>query len=215
MTYSSSTLFLLPLKNPNFHNFFNFIYIFIFPSYFSLPRLSEPIRKTLLETPYTPPEGSTISVKAVLGHLLPSPTNLPNIGESQIRASIRDFALACALLSSSQSSTHDLVSWIPANLSASAESAIRGLSRAYSIAFGEANAKRIGGLGLDCGVVPEEKRLVVELMPEVFPSLKDAIKESSIDKLDAADEVSAASARAPVGFAVVAAHQFRWFVTQV
>ncbi|KAL0003270.1 hypothetical protein SO802_017051, partial [Lithocarpus litseifolius] len=53
-------------------------------------------------------------------------------------------------------------------------------------------------------------------MPEVLPSLKERIKESSIDKSDeGGDKVSAASARVPVGFAIVAAYQFRWFVTQV
>ena len=64
--------------------------------------------------------------------------------------------------------------------------------------------------------MPEEQRLVVELMPEVMPLLKERIKESSIDKADeGGDEVSAASARVPVGFAIVAAYQFRWFATQV
>ncbi|KAF3947405.1 hypothetical protein CMV_026455, partial [Castanea mollissima] len=82
----------------------------------------------------------------------------------------------------------------------------------YCVAFGERNAKRIGELGLDCGSAPDEKRLVVDLMPEVMPLLK----ESSIDESDeGGDEVSAASARVPVGFAIVAAYQFRWFVTQV
>jgi hypothetical protein len=65
------------------------------------------------------------------------------------------------------------------------------------------------------GLVNEEKRLVIELMPEVLPLLKDGIKESSIDKSADGDEISAASARAPVGSAIVAAYQFRWFVTQV
>lgn len=55
----------------------------------------------------------------------------------------------------------------------------------------------------------------MELMREVLPLLKDRIKESSIDKSEDGDEVSAASARVPVGFAIVAAYQFRWFVTQV
>lgn len=68
---------------------------------------------------------------------------------------------------------------------------------------------------MDCGSVPEEKRLVMELMPEVLPLLKERIKESSIDMSADGDEVSAASARTPVGFAIVAAYQFRWFVTQV
>ena len=68
---------------------------------------------------------------------------------------------------------------------------------------------------MDCASVPEEKRLVMELMPEVLPLLKERIKESSIDKSDEVHEVSAASARVPVGFAVVAAYQFRWFVNKV
>lgn len=52
-------------------------------------------------------------------------------------------------------------------------------------------------------------------MPEILPVLKDKIKESSIDKSDETDEFSAASARAPVGFAILAAYQFRWFVSQI
>lgn len=64
--------------------------------------------------------------------------------------------------------------------------------------------------------MPDEKRLAVELMPEVMPLLKERIKGSSIDKSDeGGDEVLAASAGVPVGFAIVAAYQFRWFVTQV
>lgn len=56
---------------------------------------------------------------------------------------------------------------------------------------------------------------MLELMPEVLPLLKERIKESSIDNSDESDVFSAASARAPVGFAILAAFQFRWFVTQV
>ncbi|XVF24022.1 hypothetical protein REPUB_Repub13aG0091000 [Reevesia pubescens] len=52
-------------------------------------------------------------------------------------------------------------------------------------------------------------------MPEIVPVLKENIKESSIDKSDENDEIFAASARAPVGFAILAAYQFRWFVSQV
>jgi len=64
-------------------------------------------------------------------------------------------------------------------------------------------------------MVPPEKRLLIELLPEVVLFLKERIKESSVDKSDEFDEFSAASARVPVGFAVLAAYQFRWFVTQV
>lgn len=56
---------------------------------------------------------------------------------------------------------------------------------------------------------------MLELMPEVLPLLKERIQESSIDKSDESDEFSAASARVPVGFAILAAFQFRWFITQV
>lgn len=56
---------------------------------------------------------------------------------------------------------------------------------------------------------------MLELMPEVLPFLKERIKESSIDVSDETDEFSAATARVPVGFAILAAFQFRWFVTQV
>ena len=64
-------------------------------------------------------------------------------------------------------------------------------------------------------MMTEENRLVVELMPQVLPSLKDAIQESSVDKSDEANELSATSARTPVGFAIIAVSQFRWFVTKV
>jgi hypothetical protein len=57
--------------------------------------------------------------------------------------------------------------------------------------------------------------LLIELLPEVIPFLKERIKESSVDKSDECNEFSAASARVPVGFAILAAYQFRWFVTQV
>ena len=70
-------------------------------------------------------------------------------------------------------------------------------------------------MGLDCELVPPEKRLLIELLPEVVPFLKERVKESSVDKSDEFDEFSAASARVPVGFAILAAYQFRWFVTQV
>lgn len=158
-------------------------------------------------------------MKAVLEPLLlhkPSPPN-PNIGndDDQIRSSIVNFSLACALLSSSQSSTHGFFSWIPKHLSAAADSAFRQLSIVYSVVCSERSTKKIGGLGINFGLLPDEKRLVVELVPDVLPLLKDAIKESSIDKSDECDEFSAATARLPVGFAIVAANQFRWFVTQV
>ncbi|KAL2955473.1 hypothetical protein AAZX31_18G030800 [Glycine max] len=155
-----------------------------------LLRLSTGIAESLATVPYTPHQSSNVSVKAFLEPLL-VPT-----------ATVRDFALACALISSSTAvDSSGILSWIPSNLSSLATSSFSDLSRAY-----------LGNRDL---AVPPEKRLVLELMPEVLPFLKERIKESSIDVSDETDEFSAATARVPVGFAILAAFQFRWFVTQV
>lgn len=61
-------------------------------------------------------------------------------------------------------------------------------------------------------VVDSEK---IELLPIVLPELKDRIEKSSLGKSSDAEDVSAAMARTPVGYAILAAHQLRWFVTQV
>ncbi|BBG98027.1 ARM repeat superfamily protein [Prunus dulcis] len=153
--------------------------------------LSEPISESLSKAQCTQPEGTNVSLKALLEPLLPhkQPPPSPNFNDTQLHSSIRDFTFACALLSSSQSFIHDLLSWIPKHLSAAADLAFLKLSKAYSMAY--------------------------KLMPEVLPLLKNRIKESSIDKSEDCDEVSAASARVPVGFAIAAAYQFRWFVTQI
>lgn len=192
-----------------------------------LIQLSETILNPLSQIPYTPPEGTPISPKSTLESLLSIKNSNPNpnnnaITETQLFNSIKDFTLACALLSSSQSSTHELLSWIPKNLAIEANSAFNELSNAYAESdLGARNERRISELlgvmsgGDGDGLVNEEKRLVIELMPEVLPLLKDGIKDSSIDKSADGDEISAASARAPVGSAIVAAYQFGWFVTQV
>ncbi|XP_023549283.1 uncharacterized protein At2g39910 [Cucurbita pepo subsp. pepo] len=179
-------------------------------------QFSEPIIQSLSKFCDEPSEGSNVSVKAILESLLPRKTSLPiTPTEEDIYSSIKDFALACALILSSRSSTFDLLSWIPEDLSLAAESAFRMLSKAYVSAFCDGFSKDIEEVGLDFSLIPEEKRLVVEIIPKVLPLLKENIKESSIDKSDEVDEVSAASARVPVGFAIVAAHQLAWFITQI
>ncbi|CAI0411051.1 unnamed protein product [Linum tenue] len=154
---------------------------------------TEALHRRLTHTPYAPPEGSAVSVKFVLQSLLRNPSS--GAGESQLQESIRNFVLASALLSASESSTHELLSWIPRQLAAAAAASFRDLSDVYCHG--------------------NDKRLVAELAPEVLLLLKDRIKESSIDKGTDGDEVSAASARVPVGFAILAAYQLRWFVTQI
>ncbi|XP_057981732.1 uncharacterized protein At2g39910 isoform X2 [Malania oleifera] len=185
----------------------------------NLIRLSEPIRESLQQIQYTPPEGSNISIKSMLESLLPRSTSPSNdhISEEEDRicSEIKDFSLCCAALASSEGSTHEQLSWIPKDLSFTAASAFRALSEAFFSSFDSRQSKRLGELGMDHSLVSDEKKLVVELMPEVLPSIKASIKESSIDASDEAAEISAASARVPVAYAIVAAYQFRWFATQV
>ncbi|KAE8724345.1 hypothetical protein F3Y22_tig00010533pilonHSYRG00215 [Hibiscus syriacus] len=152
----------------------------------SLPgRLSE-LKKQLLDsvlkTPYSTQETSRISTRSTLESLL-SPESY-----------IHSFALACALLSSSRSSTHELLAWIPDHLATAAETAFSDLLKACN------NAAWVG----------EKRKLIAELFPVIAPVLNDKIKESSIDKSDETDEFSAASTRA-----ILAANQFRWFVCQI
>ncbi|KAL6995881.1 hypothetical protein U1Q18_006015 [Sarracenia purpurea var. burkii] len=73
----------------------------------------------------------------------------------------------------------------------------------------------IDELGFDLSLMSEEKKLTSVLMSGVLISLKASIKDSSIEKSEDGDEISAAVARSPVVYAIVAAYQFRWFVTHV
>ncbi|KAI7742365.1 hypothetical protein M8C21_025570 [Ambrosia artemisiifolia] len=151
--------------------------------------LAGPIQESLSKTSTNPSDGSA-SVKSFLQSLLPS-TN-----ETDFHLVLTNFSLLCAALAASQTSTYDQLSWIPVSLSTSADSAFQDLQKVYSDY--------------------QNKDLLVELMPIVLPLIKSSIKESSIDKEDAdGDEVSAASARVPVAYAIVTAYQFRWFVTQI
>ncbi|KAL5998364.1 hypothetical protein ACLOJK_009304 [Asimina triloba] len=170
-----------------------------------LTRLREPIREALSIAPYAPPDGPVISVKANLLSLIPpKPTE-------NIRTEIRDFCLCCAALASA-AAANDTLSWIPGELSESATVAVSELAEAvYCASYGD-ELIGAGNSDSDFSSAPKESRLAALLMPDVLPLLKGVMKESSIGSDD--DEFSAASARAPVAEAVVAAHQLRWFVTQ-
>ncbi|KAL0303810.1 UNVERIFIED_CONTAM: hypothetical protein Sradi_6249100 [Sesamum radiatum] len=180
----------------------------------NLIRLSEPLKESLSRTPYAPPESyASVSVKSQLQSLLP---NTP-ISEAEIRIKVKNFALCCAALASSSNSTSIHLSWVPDSLSGSAVAAFKEFAQAYYDDFMHSNClMKVGELELDFGgVVESEKKLVIELMPEILPLLKSNITESAIDASDDGDGISAASARAPVAYAILAAYQFRWFVTQV
>lgn len=134
-----------------------------------------------------------------------------NNEDEDSHASIKNLALACALLSSSRSSTHELLSWIPEKLCVAGESAFHEISRDYFSDFPDSNDEKLEELVVD----GEKMRLVIELLPVVLPELKNGIDNSSIGKNSDVEDVSASMARTPVGYAVLAAHQLRWFVTQV
>ncbi|KAH9615842.1 hypothetical protein KSS87_022833 [Heliosperma pusillum] len=165
-----------------------------------LSELSQPIQQLLSTTPYNPPPSHDVSVKSLLQSLLPLQTTQIITNPSQII----DFALCCSFLSSSNNSNSPYINWVTPQLSNAAISAFRVLSKAI---FAE-NDDSDASLSL-------EQKLVIELLPKVLPLIKDKIKESSISGANEGDEISAASSRAPLGYAVVAAYQLRWFVTQV
>ncbi|XXG51595.1 hypothetical protein AAC387_Pa03g0128 [Persea americana] len=174
--------------------------------------LSNPIQQTLANTPYTPPESSTISIKSTLLDLLPKP-NSPKIDTDALRIKVRDFSLCCAALASAEDGSSPVISWVPRNLSVSAKSAFSELSQAVFCDLDGDFSRRIGDLDADLRFALNECKLAVWLMPDVLPLLKGVIKESAVDPAE--DEFYAASARVPVVSAVLAAFQFRWLVTQV
>ncbi|PKA65426.1 Uncharacterized protein AXF42_Ash005760 [Apostasia shenzhenica] len=151
-------------------------------------RLAEEIRETLVRVPYRLPEGSSVSIKSLLESLLPL-----HVGAKPINREIKDFCLCCAALASAERSESPSVYWIPKALSLLARSAMREISAAGSFIA--------------------EHEMIAELMYEVLPELKEVVKETCVDPDN--EEFLAASARAPVANAIVAAHQFRWLVAQV
>ncbi|KAK9124391.1 hypothetical protein Sjap_013993 [Stephania japonica] len=177
-----------------------------------LLKLSEPIRESLLKSNHNPPEGTNVSVKSMFESLLPD-----RVSEKAIRVEIRDFCLLCAALASAEEAKESaLLSWVPRELRTLAVTTFKEVSRVFVSKFSEVElGPRVGEFGLDFDLLSDEGKLVVELMPEVLPLLRGNIKESSIDAGDDGDEISDALARTPVACAIVAAHQFRWFVTQV
>lgn len=177
--------------------------------------MSGQLRKSISNTKYRPPEGSNVSVKSTLESLLPQNDTDSNTSETLIRIKIRDFSLLCAALASSQVATSEHLLWIPNSLAIFATSAFQELAKAFCSTYKVESLRNISELGLDLSLLSDEQKLVVELMSQVMPLLKEKVNESSIDKSDEADEISAASARAPVAYAIVAAYQLRWFVTQV
>ncbi|KAL8154381.1 hypothetical protein V2J09_012141 [Rumex salicifolius] len=181
-----------------------------------LIQLSEPVRESLLKTNYKPSESDGVCIKSELLSLLPSNSSVAE--QRDLRVELRDFALCCALLSSSSSGTSSaslsgLVSWIPSRLSFAANDAFSALAAVVCSSSDWEQSVKVEELGLELDLTAkEDERLVIDLIPDLLPLIKDTIKNSSIDGDEDGDEVSAASARTPVAYAAVASRQFRWFV---
>ncbi|OEL28908.1 hypothetical protein BAE44_0010075 [Dichanthelium oligosanthes] len=155
----------------------------------ALLRIAAPLREPLAAAPYEPPAGSTASVKSLLASLLPSaspsqPQPQPGVGKE-----VADLLLFCAAVLAA-SPEHPALHWVPA-----------GLAGAVPTAVGEMAAA--GGWG-------SVGEMVMALMPEVVPPLKAVVKDSCVD----ADNDEIGAVKPPKEHAVVAAHQFRWLVSQ-
>lgn len=148
-----------------------------------LVQLTNPILDSLEKTNCAPP--SADSTKSIICALLETASQ----NDGQVLTSFKNSTLALALLITAQTySTHDSLSWIPGHVSSAAASAFRAISNEYDAVF--------------------NRPLVVDLLPEVAPSLKETIKQDD-------SESATSSARVPVLRVILAAYQFRWFVTQV
>jgi len=154
----------------------------------ALLRIAAPLREPLAAAPYEPPAGSSASVKSLLASLLPSasPTQ-PQPGAGKEAA---DLLLFCAAVLASSPELPAL-HWVPSGLAGAAATAVREM----------AAAGEWGSLG----------EMVVAVMPEVVPPLKTLVKDSCVD----ADNDEIGAVKPPKEHAVVAAHQFRWLVSQV
>ncbi|RRT65386.1 hypothetical protein B296_00032679, partial [Ensete ventricosum] len=179
----------IALSSPHFSPA-HLLFLISLTSSLQLSRLSESIRETLSRTPYAPPEGASVSIKSILESLLPSGDREAQEG---FRKEVREFFLCCAALASAEGDESPTLFWVTKDLIFASKSALRELSRAASF--------------------ESEQEMVIGLLPDVLPAVKGVIKESCVDTEE--EDVIAASAKAPVAYAIVAAHQFRWLVSQV
>ncbi|XP_047055817.1 uncharacterized protein At2g39910-like [Lolium rigidum] len=153
-----------------------------------LLRIASPLRSSLAAAPYAPPEGSSTSVKSLLASLLPPPSQHPSTDEAGKEAV--DLLLFCAAARAASAEAPAL-HWVPEGLSKAAAGAMEEMAAA-------------GGWG-DAG------EMLLAMMPEAVPPLKAVLKETDVD---AEDDMICAD-RPPKEHAFVAAHQFRWLLSQV
>lgn len=154
----------------------------------ALLTIAAPLRQSLAEAPYEPPAGSSASVKSLLASLLPSPSP-PQAPEGKEAGDLILFCAAVLAASPECPALH----WVPAGLAGAAAAAVKEVAAA-------------GGWG-------SVGEMVVAVAPEVVPPLKAVVKDSCVDVDVDSDEIGAV--KPPKEHAAVAAHQFRWLVSQV
>uniref|UniRef100_A0A453SRD6 Uncharacterized protein n=2 Tax=Aegilops tauschii subsp. strangulata TaxID=200361 RepID=A0A453SRD6_AEGTS len=136
-----------------------------------------------------PPEGSDTSVKSLLASLLPSPSEPPTGGAGKEAVDLLLFCAAARAASAEAPALH----WVP-----------EGLSKAAAAAMEE-----MAAMGGWAGVA----EMVVAMMPEAVPPLKAVLKDTGVDAND--DMMMIGAVKPPKEHAFVAAHQFRWLLSQV
>ncbi|KAF7103434.1 hypothetical protein CFC21_104424 [Triticum aestivum] len=152
-------------------------------------RVASPLRSLLAAAPYAPPEGSDTSIKSLLASLLPS-TSQPQTGGAGKEAV--DLLLFCAAARAASAEAPAL-HWVPEVLSKASAAAMEEMA-----AMG-----RWAGIG----------EMLVAMMPEAVPPLKAVLKDTGVDAND--DMMMIGAMKPPKEHAFVAAHQFRWLLSQV
>jgi TELO2-interacting protein 2 len=148
------------------------------------------VLETLEATPYTTPESSPLSIKSHLQSLLSSN---PALGSNSNKEQIKRFFLCLATIASASDARESpTLCWITTDLTLSAELALQRFCEA--------------------GLYGSVGEMVVDLFADIVPDLKRVIKETCVDTENEEEFISSSP---PVGYSIVAAHQFRWMVSQV
>ncbi|KAM3213457.1 hypothetical protein ACQJBY_066063 [Aegilops geniculata] len=154
-----------------------------------LLRVASPLGSLLAAAPYAPPEGSDTSIKSLLASLLPSTSQAQTGGAGKEAVDLLLFCAATRAASAEAPALH----WVPEVLSKAAAAAM----------------EEMAAMGGWAGIV----EMLVAMMPEAVPPLKAVLKDTGVDAND--DMMMIGAVKPPKEDAFVAAHQFRWLLSQV
>ncbi|CAN6454343.1 unnamed protein product [Victoria cruziana] len=177
-----------------------------------LLELTSTIEESLSKTSKNEPQGAEVSLRSDFQSLLTTKMTFEDHPDS-IMEFIRDFYLCCAALASADSGKDPTMSWVPKALASLAFRSIRELSRAIFCDLDENIRRTIVKLNHESFLVPDEDKLVLQMMPTVFPMMKHVITDSLIDTME--DTVVDSCAGASIGSAIVASHRLRWSIERI